>query len=104
MIVAPESEGLVEAEIVPNLKVTTASGYEITVAGSMQSMDAIRIEYQRIGGASWSIAAFLTKLPGTFTITPQTPGEPEMGRIRGQFIKKNADFGNPSPEYPVTLS
>jgi hypothetical protein len=104
MIVAPKQEKAIEDEVVPNLKVTTGAGYEVSVAGSMQGMDALRVEYQRNGASGWSIAAFLTKMPGTFSIAPHTPGDPETGRIRAIFIKKNADFGNMSPEYPVTLS
>ena len=75
-----------------------------TVSGSLQGMDAMRVEYQRNGAASWSLAAFLTKMPGTFNITPATPGDPENGRIRAVFIKKKAEFGSFSPEYPITLS
>lgn len=88
----------------PDLKVTTSTGFKIAVAGSMKSMDAIRVEYQRNGASGWSLAAFLTKMPGEFTITPATTGEPEAGRIRAIFIKKNAETGSFSPEYPVTVS
>ncbi len=88
----------------PDLKVTTAPGYTVDLAGSMQSMDAIRVEYKRSGSAGWAIAAFLTKLPGEFNITPNTPGAPETGNIRAIFIEKNADFGTYSPEYRLTLS
>ncbi|HRI02789.1 MAG TPA: hypothetical protein PLL77_03505 [Pyrinomonadaceae bacterium] len=104
MIVKPATEKLVEADAAPELKVATAAGYEVTVSGSMQGMDAMRVEYQRAGSATWATVAFLTKTPGTFTITPATPGTPENGRIRAVFIKKNEQFGNFSPEYPVTLS
>ena len=104
MIVAPKQEKAIETDVIPDLKVTTAVGYEVSVAGSMQGNDALRVEYQRNGATDWSIAAFLTKMPGTFTIAPHTPGQPETGRIRAIFIKKNADYGNMSPEYPVTLS
>ncbi len=104
MIVKPATEKLFEGSVAPDLKVSTAVGYEVTVAGSMQGMDAMRVEYQRSGAATWSTVAFLTKTPGTFTITPATPGTPENGRIRAVFIKKNEQFGNFSPKYPITLS
>ncbi|MGB2748966.1 MAG: hypothetical protein WBC34_12295 [Thiofilum sp.] len=74
MIVAPETEKLVEAETVPSLKVSTESGYKVIASGSMQGMDALRFEYQRAGATTWNIAAFVTKLPAEFTITPATPG------------------------------
>ena len=104
MIVAPETEKLVEAETIPSLKVSTEGGYKVIAAGSMQGMDALRFEYQRAGSTTWNIAAFVTKLPAEFTITPATPGEPENGRIRAIFIKKNDEYGSWSPEYAVTVS
>jgi len=52
----------------------------------------------------WTTAAFFTKLPGGFTVSPQTPGNPETGHVRGILIKKNEPVGNPSPDYPVTVS
>ena len=42
-------------------------------------MDAVRVDYQRVGSTAWPLAGFLTKLPGEIVITPQTPGEPEQG-------------------------
>jgi len=37
-------------------------------------------------------------------VSPQTPGQPESGRIRGRYIRNNAPVGNYSPEYAVTVS
>ncbi len=104
MIVAAETESRSEADTAPDLEVTTSTGYKVALAGSMQGMDAMRIEYKKKGAAGWSIAAFVTKLPAEFTITPATPGEPESGHIRAIFIKKNEEFGNFSPDYPVTVA
>lgn len=103
MIVGAETTSTPEAEVAPSLKLTTATGYKVNVAGSMQGMDAMRVEYKRSGG-SWITAAFLTKTPGEFTVTPQTPGDPESGHVRAVFTKKNEQFGNFSPEYPITVS
>ena len=91
-------------DIAPNLKVTTSQGYEVNVAGTMQSMSGLRIQYKRQGGSGWATVGFLTNLPGSFEITPFAPGQSEMGNLRAIFIKKNVDFGDFSPEYPVTLS
>jgi hypothetical protein len=93
-----------EAEVQPDLKISTETGYVVKAVGAMQGMDAIRFEYQRNGTTTWNIAAFLTNLPNEFTITPATPGQPESGRIRAIFIKKSEDFGSFSPDYPVTVS
>jgi hypothetical protein len=106
-----EDLGIVGAEIAPiapdlvspNLKASTSAGYTVNLAGSMQGMDAMRVEYAPKGG-NFTTVAFLTNTPGGFQITPANPNNPETGHIRAVFIKKNADFGNYSADYPVTLS
>lgn len=103
--------GLVGAEIIPvppsqmtpDLKATVSMGNTVNISGSMQGMDALRVEYAPRGG-SFTTVAFLTKTPGGFQITPANPNQPEAGFIRAVFIKKNAEYGNFSPNYPITLS
>ena len=89
--------------IAPELKVSTSSGYNVTIAGSLKGMDAMRVEYRAKNG-NWTLAGFFTNMPNQFVVSPQSPGEPEVGHVRGVFIKKNQPIGNPSPEYPVTVS
>ena len=102
-IVGAEIGPTPEGAIVPDLKVTVAPAYKINVSGKMQGANAIRFEYKRNGG-DWVSLGFLVKMPGSLTITPQTPGQPEAGTIRAIFVKDNQDFGNFSPEYAVTVS
>lgn len=104
MIVGEEQTKAPEGVVAPSLTVTTSAGYSVHAAGSMKGYDAMRIEYQRVGSTAWNIAAFATKMPASFTISPATPGQPENGRIRAIFVQKNVDFGVYSPEYPVTVS
>lgn len=104
MIIGEEQGKAIGETVAPALTVSTATGYQVNISGSMQGNDAMRIEYQRQGQASWNIAAFVTKMPASFTISPAEAGLPENGRIRAIFIVKNQDFGNYSPEYPVTIS
>lgn len=92
-----------ENDVTPQLKTSTSNGYTVNISGSMQGMDAMRIEYAPKGG-SFRTVAFLTNTPGGFQVSPATPGEPESGHIRAVYIKKNEEFGNFSPDYPVTLS
>jgi hypothetical protein len=68
----------------------------------MQGMDALRVEYAPKGG-NFAPVAFLTNTPGSFTVIPAVPGEPESGHIRAVFIKKNEEIGSYSADYPVTL-
>ena len=103
-IIPIETEGLTEVDTQPSLKVAVEPGYNVKVAGVMMGMDALRIDYQRKGSDAWQLAAFLTKLPGEFAISPATPGQPEQGRIRAVYIKASEQFGQFSPEYPVTVS
>jgi hypothetical protein len=103
--IIPAEGGVVpEGDVQPILKVTVEPGYNVKVAGTMSGMDAIRIEYQRKGSDVWALAAFLTRLPGEFVITPNTPGDAESGRIRAVYIKASEPFGQFSPEYPITVS
>lgn len=106
-----EDLGIVGSEIVPqaptnvtpSLKASVSMGNTVNLTGSMQGMDALRVEYAPKGGV-FSTVAFLTKTPGGFLITPTNPSGAETGFVRAVFIKKNAEFGNFSPNYPVTVS
>lgn len=102
-IVGTQQPSRPASEYTPQLKTVTSPGYQVNVSGSMQGMDALRVEYAPKGG-NYSTVAFLTNTPGGFQITPATPGEPETGRIRAAYIRKNEIYGNYSAEYPVTLS
>ena len=103
-IIPISTEGPTEESTQPTLKVTVEPGYNVKVAGKMMGMDAIRIDYQRNGTTSWALAAFFTKLPGEFAVSPATASQPEQGRIRGVYIKASEQFGQFSPEYPITVS
>ncbi len=102
-IVGPKSSSATPTTITPELKTVTTTGYWVNLTGSMQGMDAMRVEYAPKGG-TFSTVAFLTNTPGGFQITPTNPNLPETGHIRAVYIKKNAEFGNYSADYPVTVS
>lgn len=89
--------------VTPDLKATTTGNYRVQISGSMQGADALRVEYAPSGG-NFATIAFLTNTPGTFQITPAEPNQPETGTIRAVYIKKNAEYGNYSANYPVTVS
>lgn len=103
MIIGAEISNLIPDNVQPELKTKTSNGYYISLSGSMQGMDGLRVEYARKGG-NFAPVAFLTNTPGGFSVTPAVPGEPESGHIRAVFIKKNQEFGNYSADYPVTVS
>ena len=69
----------------------------------MQGTNAVRIEYAPNGGQFKTID-FLTNMPGSIQISPAQANQPESGQLRAFFIKKNEEFGNYSPNYPVVLA
>lgn len=103
-IVGPETSRPAPGSVTPELRATTSTGYRVDLAGSMQGMDALKVEYSRDGGDTFQTVAFLTNTPAEFQVTPVNPAVPEKGFIRAVFIKKNEEFGNMSANYPVTLS
>ena len=104
MIVAPEGEEVDLNDLDASAELTTLTGYIVRAEGSLQGMDAMRFDYQRKGASGWTQVAYATKLPIEFTITPQTPGEPETGVIRVRLMKNNQVVGEFSPNYPITIS
>jgi hypothetical protein len=103
-IVGAEISAPLPGSILPNLKAVTSTGYWVNLSGSMQGMDALRVEYSRDGGENFTTVAFLTNTPGGFQITPANPGQAEKGFIRAVYIKRNEEVGGYSANYPVTLS
>ena len=103
-IIGPESTRPAPGSITPDLKAETSTGYRVNLTGSMQGMDALRVEYSRDGGENFQTVAFLTATPGGFQIAPANPNQPEKGVIRAVYIKRNEEIGNFSASYPVTVS
>ena len=75
---------------------------KVRIAGSLQGMNAMRVEWKAKGAAKFLFVGQLDKLPGDVEI----PAEelPVSGEIRLFLIEKNEQVGNPSPNYPVTVS
>ena len=63
----------------------------------------LAVEYAPKGG-EFTTVAFLTKTPSGFQITPTSPSGAKTGFVRAVFIKKNEQYGNFRPNYPVTVS
>lgn len=101
-VIGPEKLRPAPGSITPELKAEVSTGFRVTLSGSMQGMDALRVEYSRDGSAFRTVA-FLTTTPGGFQITPENPNQPEKGFLRAVYINKNDQVGNFSAIYPVTL-
>lgn len=102
--VGPVKQSLNPGLAQPNFQVVTETDYWVNFKGSLQGFDAIKVEYQRKGVATWENIGFLTKTPGGLQITPAVPDSAEMGMVRCVFVAKNEVIGNYSPNYPVTIS
>jgi hypothetical protein len=102
-IVGPEATPKLADNVAPELKTSTSMGYWVNINGSMQGMGGLRVEYAPSGG-QFKTVAFLTNMPGSIQITPAQTSQPELGQVRAVFIKKNEEFGNYSPNYPVVLA
>lgn len=102
-LVGAEQQGLVPSETAPELKTVSASTNVVTITGSMQGLPAMRVEYAA-KGQTYGTVAVITNLPAQITVPMANPNVPQLGTIRTIFIKKNADFGNYSPNYDVTLA
>ena len=76
-----------------------AGRHLIRVRFEQRSIRRYQIQYSNFGKV-----AFLTSTPAGFTITKTDPTKPENGELRAFFYKKNAPYGTPSPNYPITLS
>jgi len=102
-IMPPSRNGKPLAEIIPLVKVSNAGGHAVKISGSLDGMDAMRVEYLRKGEENWRTVAFLTSLPEIVSIDPAVKGEPETGSFRFILIKKNKDVGQYSPSMRVTI-
>ncbi len=102
-IVGAESASRGPAETTPELKTVSTSANHVTINGSMKGMPVMRVEYAP-KSQTYSSVAIVTNLPATFAVPKANPDTPELGTIRTIFVKKNADFGNYSPNYDVTLA
>jgi len=89
-------------EIAPEIKPITSTGGWVNITGSMQGMDALRVEYAPKNG-EFRTVAFLTNTPSGFHITPADPDKPEAGFIRTIFINKSSEYGRYSANYPVVI-
>ena len=103
MLIGDETIPIPPSSKVPDLKLELHGEYRIRFTGAMQGMRVIRVEYERIGTTTWVPIGLFTDLPGIAAVTPETPGQPEMGRIRACFISSNVQ-GAFSDETPVTVS
>jgi len=101
-IVGPEIPGKIPSETAPDLRTVSTSSNVITITGSMQGLPVMRVEYAE-KGQTYSSVAIVTNLPATIEV-PMVDDTPQVGTIRSIFVKNNADFGNYSPNYDVTLT
>ena len=80
-------------DVTADFKVKTLAAFALEVTFTKQGSDGMRFEMRKKGG-DWQFVTVLTSSPGSFTVTPTTPGQAEQVEIRGILIKKNDPVGN----------
>lgn len=105
MIVKVDSESLNPAEVTPTAQASAAqTGYLIGLLVSNRAdSDSWQVE-TRQKGQDWKSAGTFTGKAGEITITPLSPGDPEQVEIRIRLRRKNANYGNLSAIYTVTVN
>jgi hypothetical protein len=103
MIVGADITPKPDIDVIPEFKVRAMDGYFVRISGSLQGFDAMKLQYRPKFGP-WREIGFLTALPGVLHIETEDTQQPQAGKIRGIFIRKNTVVGNYSPEYPVIIS
>lgn len=105
MIVKAEGESLNPNDVTPTAQVSGAqSGYEIGIIVSDRGEAKISQVWIRQKGGQWVLAETLEGKAGSIIITPLSPGDPEQVDVRIQCRKNNANYGNVSATYTVTVN
>ncbi len=94
-IVSSEDTPASLAALSADFTLRTLANFELEATFKKAGMDALRFEFRHKGG-NWMPAGFLITSPGTFAVTPSTPGEAEQIEVRAFLIQKNNVVGNPS--------
>ena len=97
---APDAPDTISAD---DLTFKTLANFEIQAKFRKRGMDALKLQFRRIGG-DWQSAGFLVSSPGTFAITPSTPGTAEQIEIRAIFLKGNTEVGNYTNAIPAFIA
>jgi hypothetical protein len=105
-IVLPKGEGISPGSVKPTAKGDPAqSGYMFAVTVSNRGeADSADVEIRRAGSETWTVVKTFTGKSVDVTITPTTPGQPEMLQVRIQLKKKNENYGQPSDVVSVTVN
>jgi hypothetical protein len=102
-IVTTGGEARDPAGLTADFSVKTLAAFAIEVTFKKQGMDAMRFEMRHKGG-EWTFVTVLTSSPGSFTITPATPGTAEQIELRSILMEKNVPVGNYSDIKPALIA
>lgn len=98
----PPEDITASVKIAPSQETLMVGVDSLVISGSLQGANAAKFFWTPKGGEMREVAS-VTSLPATITITKTDPNEPESGQLQVQYYKKNLPYGNPSPNYNVTL-
>lgn len=105
MIVKPESDNLIEADVVPKIQIFGAqSGYLCSIIVSDRGESDQWVVETRKKGGDWINTGTFTGKSADFTVAPVTPGDPLQIEVRVQLRRKNANYGQLSQIATTTLN
>ncbi len=102
-VVTAEEANLGEEHFTPELKLRPLANFAVECEFRKQGLNAIKVEFRHKGG-NWQLAAFLQTSPGVFNITSTQPDNAEQIEVRAVYFENNANYGNYSAIYPVSIA
>ena len=100
--ITPQSPG----SVTPTLDLFSAqSGAMFScVVGNRADSDQWEVQIMRTGGSSWQTVGTFTGKSADVVVSLTTPGQPEQIQVRIQLRKANADYGNVSAAFTITVN
>jgi len=92
-IASPESASRDLDDMRPTIKLATREAFGVGVTFKKEGMSAVRFEYRHKGAGTWLPSGVLLASPGSFTVAPAVPGEPEQIEVRAIFMQGNVNVG-----------
>lgn len=89
--------------LTPDFTLKTLANFELGVTFRKLGMDALKFQFRHPGG-QWLPAGFLITSPGSFAVTPSTPGQAEQIEVRAIYMQKNNETGNYSDAKPAFIA
>ena len=102
-IVGSSTTAPLNPSMAPDFTLRSLAGFDLEATFRKQGMDALKFQFRYKGG-TWQSAGFLLNSPGTFAVSPSTPGTAEQIEVRAIFMLKNDETGVYSDAKPAFIA